>query len=176
MKRKMTTREWILLGVLVVLALVSGYVMLFYMPTTAARDNALAEAESYRNQLAAAQVRLAEKQRMERELNEIAQNPSSVGLPDYDNIQPLMEELSAILSAAQSYSLSFATPDTSESIVTREVSVSFTCDSYIAAKGVLQRLHDSQYRCMLNNINISRGETAYDPATVSAGIVFFECQ
>ena len=40
MKRSLTAREWILLGLLGVVALVSGYVMLFYMPMTARRDAA----------------------------------------------------------------------------------------------------------------------------------------
>ena len=32
MKRSLTAREWILLGVLAAVAAVSGYVMLFYLP------------------------------------------------------------------------------------------------------------------------------------------------
>ena len=92
MKRKLTVREWMLLGVLAVLAAVSGYVMLFYIPTTAARDSALTETESCRLELEAAQLRLAEKRRMERELEEIfalAEEPRA--LADYDNrVQPVL--------------------------------------------------------------------------------------
>ena len=177
MKRKLTAREWMLLGVLAVLALVSGYVMLFYMPTTQARDTALAETETCKAQTEAAQVRLAEKQRMERELEEIfAQNPNPLGLADYDNLQPVMLELNTILAAAQNYSLSFATVDASQSVVRREISVNFTCDSYGTAKAILQRLHDSLYRCMLNNISISLGRGTDGLASVSGSIVYFECQ
>ena len=66
MKRSLTAREWILLGLLGVVALVSGYVMLFYMPMTARRDAAREETELCRLQAEAAQVRLEEKRRMER--------------------------------------------------------------------------------------------------------------
>ena len=176
MKRKLTPRECMLLGVLAVLVLASAYVMLFYMPTTSARDNALAETETCWQQIEVAQLRLTEKQRMERELEEIfAQDPNPLGLANYDNLQPVMMELHTVLADTQDYSLSFATVDASQRIVRREISVNFTCDSYDTAKSGLQQLHDSAFRCMLNNVTISRGRDA-GSASVSGSIVFFECK
>lgn len=175
MKRKITPREWTLLGLLAVIAIVSGYIALFYMPTTEARDNAIAEKANYEQQLAAVQDRLVEKQRMERELDEIfAANPNPLGLPDYDNLQPVMKELYAVL-AGTDYDLSFASVDASKTVVRRQISVSFGCESYNAAKQVLQRLDNSQYRCMLNDISIS-GERSSGAVSVRGTIVYFECQ
>ena len=177
MKRKLSPREWMLLGVLAVLVIVVGYIVLFYMPTTNARDSALSETESCKQQTEAARVRLEEKRRMERELEEIFdQNPNPLSLADYDNLQSVMVELNSILAATQNYSLSFATVDTSQDIVRREITISYTCDSYATAKSVLQRLHDSAYRCMLNNVNISGGRSNDSSASVSGSIVFFECK
>ena len=176
MKRKLTAREWMLLGVLVVLAVISSYVAFFYMPMTSARDAALAETQSCEEQNEALQLRLAEKQRMERELEEIfLRDAHPIGLPDYDNLQPVIIELNGVLASTENYSLSFATVDDSESVVRREIAISFTCGSYDAAKGVLQRLHDSLYRCMLNNVSISLGQDGSDPVSVSGSIVYFEC-
>ena len=177
MKRKLAPREWMLLGVLAILATASAYVMRFYMPVTSARDTALAETESCRQQIEAAQLRLTEKQRMERELEEIfAQDENPLGLADYDNLQPVMWELNTILATAQNYSLSFAAVDDSQSVVRREISVSFTCDGYDTAKNILQQLHDSMYRCMLNNISISLGQSSGGSVSISGSIVYFECQ
>lgn len=176
MKRKLMPREWMLLGVLAALVVIAGYIMLFYMPTTSARDAALAEAESCRQDTETARVRLEEKLRMEQELEEIfAQNPNPLALADYDNLQPVMVELNTILAGTDTYSLSFATVDTSESIIRREISINYTSDSYNAAKNVLQQLHDSTYRCMLNNIAISGMLDTEGTTTVSGSIVFFEC-
>ena len=176
MKRKLTPREWMLLGVLAVLVVVVGYITLFYVPTTNARDTALAETESIKEQTMAAQIRLAEKHRMVRELDELFdRNPNPLALADYDNLQPVMVELNSILAATQNYSLSFATVNASQSIIRREISISFTCESYATAKVVLQRLHDSMYRCMLNNVTISGGRDG-GSVSVSGSIVFFECQ
>lgn len=177
MKRKLTAREWVLLGMLAVIAAVSGYVMLFYVPMTTARDSALAETETCKLELEAAQLRLAEKRRMERELEEIfAQEEAPLGLATYDNLQPVMLELNTVLSDTQDYSLSFATVDTSQSIVRREISLNFTCVGYDTTKAVLRRLDDSLYRCMLNHITISLGQSADDLTSVSGSVVFFEYQ
>lgn len=177
MRRSLTAREWILLGVLAVLALASGYMMLFYLPSTSQRDTAREETGLYQLQTEAAQLRLAEKRRMERELDALfAQEEEPLGLAPYDNLQAVMFELHGILDQTREYSLSFGTVDTSQHIVRREISLSFTCSGYDTAKAVLQRLHDSLYRCMLSNITISLGQAADGGAAVSGSLVYFECQ
>lgn len=179
MSRKLSPREWMLLGVLFILVVVAGYIVLFYTPTTNARDAALAETETTRDQMAAAQIRLAEKQRMERELDELfSQNQNPLALADYNNLQPVIVELDTILGSTQDYKLSFATVDDTQSVIRREISVNFTCSSYAMAKAALQRLHDSSYRCMLNDVNISneRNGGSNSSVKVNGSIVYFECQ
>ena len=177
MKRKLTAREWMLLCVLAVLAVVSGYIMLFYMPVTTQRDSALNEVEACRLELEAAQLRLDEKQRMERVLEKVFSQPGEpMGLAPYDNLQPVMVELHAILDGAEDYSLSFGTVDTQEPIVRRSISLTYTTGSYATARNILQRLHDSAYRCMLDSVNISMGQDAGDAISVNSTIVFFEYQ
>ena len=177
MKRKLTAREWMLLGIFGILAIVCGYIMLFYNPTTSARDAALVEAEVCKEQTQAAQVRLAEKQRMERELDELfAQNPDPQPLADYDNLQPVMVVLNSILEPTRDYTLNFSTVDATRSIVRREISIRFTCDSYTRARSILWDLYNIKFRCMLNDLNIGIGQNAEDRVSVNGSIVFFECQ
>lgn len=125
--------------------------------------------------------------RMEKELEEIfAANPDPLSIPDYDNLKPVMFELNSILAETDNYTLTFGTVDTSESIIRRGISMSFTCGSYDSAKGVLEKLHDSSYRCMLDNLNVSLGsysrnnfwdEDYYgNSVVVSGNIVFFGYQ
>lgn len=84
-----------------------------------------------------------------------------------------MFELNSILKNSQSYSLSFGTVDSSQSIVRRSISMQFTAVNYDAAKDILQQLHDSQYRCLLNDVNIASGTA---DVSVTASIIFFEHQ
>lgn len=177
MKRQLTARERILLGLLAVVALVSGYILLFYTPMTAERDDALAETQLCLAQLEAARSRAAEKQRMERELKELfAQNRHPVSLAPYDNVQPVMVELHAILSAAEDYSLTFSTVNAEKSIVRRSIALNFTSGSYERTKSILRQLRNSEYRCMLENVAISIGRGAGRAVSVDAVIVFFEYQ
>ena len=171
MRRQLTTREWMLLALLGVILLASGYMLLFYMPLTAERDRCLGEAESCRAEIEAAQLRLEEKRRMERELEDLfsaGEPPRSIA--DYDNLQPVMFELNSILASTQDYSLSF------QAIVRRSISMSFTTGTYESAKAVLQQLHDSAFRCMLDSVNVSVGQGEQDAVSVSGNIVFFEYQ
>lgn len=175
MRRQLTAREWMLLGVLGALLLVSGYLLLFYMPMTAERDRCAGETESCRLETEAARLRLDEKHRMERELEELfAAEVPPLSIPDYDNLQPVMFELNSILAPTEDYSLSFSTVDTSQTITRRSISMSFTTGSYESAKAVLRQLHDSAFRCMLDGVNVSIGQREEGVVSVGGNIVFFE--
>lgn len=174
MRRQLTAREWMLLAVLGVMLLVSGYMMLFYMPMTTERDRCISETESCQIEIEAAQIRLEDMRRMERELEELFSGEvPPLSIADYDNLKPIMFELNAILAAAENYTLSFSTVDASQTIVRRSISMSFTADSYAAARKILQQLHDSAFRCMLDslNLNLGGGDGA---VSVSGIIVYFE--
>jgi len=164
-----------LLGLLGLILAASAYIMLFYMPQTSERDRCLGEAESCRAEIEAAQLRVEEKRRMERELEYLFSGEvPPLGIADYDNLQPVMFELNAILAPTQDYTLSFSTVDASQPIVRRSIALSFTADSYAAAKTVLQRLHGSAYRCMLDSLSLSMGQGG--GVAVTGTIVFFEYQ
>lgn len=177
MKRKLTPREWILLGVLACMAVVSAYVMLFYMPVTTQRDNAIAETEACRMELEVVQAQVEDKRRMERELERIfAGTDDPLSLAPYDNLKQVMVELNAILAGARDYSLSFGTVNTETAIVRRSISLTYTTGSYQSAKAILQQLHDSAYRCMVDGVAVTTGQTAGDAVTVNANLVYFEYQ
>lgn len=177
MRRQLTTREWMLLALLGVILLISGYMLLFYIPQTSEQDRCVGETETCRMETEAAQIRLEEKQRMERELEELfAAETPPLSIADYDNLQPVMFELNSILASTMDYSLSFSTVDASQTIVRRSISMTFTTPTYESAKAVLQKLHDSAYRCMLDGISISIGQGNEGSVSVSGNIVFFEYQ
>lgn len=176
MKRKLTPREWMLLGVLAIVAAVSGYIMLFRIPMTQQRDQMRQQIQLCQEQLEAAQVRVTKKQQMERELKAIFdKNPDPLSLAPYDNLQPVMVELHRVLSAAEDYSLAFSTVNAEESIVRRSINLNFTSGSYAAAKEILRELHGGMYRCLLSDLSITIGQEATNGLTTVTGtIVFFE--
>lgn len=177
MRRQLTPREWMLLGLFGVILIVSGYILLFYTPMTSERDRCLSQAESCRTETELYQARLADKLRMEKELETLeAGGGSLVSIPDYDNIHPVILELDGILSSTGEYSLSFANVDTSQTIIRRNIAMSYSTGGYEAARAVLQRLHDCAFRCMLDDISMSFQQEDGKSASVSGTIIFFEYQ
>lgn len=180
MKRRLSAREVILLGLLLALALAGGYMLLFYTPMTSELERLTNEKTACEEQIEPALLKIEDKKRMKRELEEIfAQNPEPVGLAPYDNQKPVMMELNSVLRSTNNYSLSFSTveSESEDGIVRRRVSLSFSSNSYAMAKEVLQKLHDSAYRCMVDDLSVSIGEGAEGiegAVSVNMTIVFFE--
>jgi hypothetical protein len=111
---------------------------------------------------------------MERELAQLFSSGSApVSIAPYDNLRAVMVELNGILAQTREYALNFSTVDTAETIVRRYISLSYTTDTYAAAKSVLQSLHDSTYRCMLDGLDLTFTD---DGVEVDATLVFFEYQ
>lgn len=176
MKRQLSAREIILLGILLVLLVVGGYWMLLYTPMKQELERLEAESVTYEEQIQVALAQAEDKRRMEQELAEIfAANPNPVGLAPYDNQKPVMFELNSILQSAEEYYLSFSTVDNGQEdgIVRRRIALSFTGSSYEKAREVLEELHSSAYRCMLDNLSVSLGEDG-GRTTVDVTLVFFE--
>lgn len=179
MKRQLSAREVSLLGVLLVVVLVGGYLLLFRIPM----QDELARLEDERiaceEQLVPAMAKIAEMERMEKELKEIVMNNSNPpSLAPFDNQKPVMYELNAILQSANEYYLSFSTVNTGngkDALVRRQISLRFTAAGYDIAKEVLGKLHDSIYRCMLDDLSISLGEGG-GAVSVDVTLVYFEYQ
>lgn len=172
MKRRLSSREKALLGILVILVLVSGYYLWFYVPAQDKLISLESQILGTQDAIDADKIKISKKQKMEQELKEIFENdPNPVSMAAYDNIQNVMLELNTILSQTDDYSLNFDAADTGQEdgIVRRRISLQFKCGSYEAAKGVLQELHDSPYRCMLDDLTLNESERTVTDGTFVGG-------
>ena len=173
--RKLSTRERVLLLLLAVIAIVSGYILLFYLPTTQRIESLNAQITQSQELVAQLDAKLASQQQMENKLEQFSAQDAQVPyMPAYDNIQAVMTELHAILAGCQEYSLSFQSEQGEDHVFYRRVSISFTCSSYEQAQEILQKLHDSTLRGLLEDVQISLQEDGTVKA--SATIIFFEYQ
>ena len=173
MRRRLTFRETVLLTVLLVLAAGSAYYMFFFRPN---RDEKLAvdiQILAVQDQIETDQLRLARMQKMQSELEAIfADDPDPASMAPYDNGRAVLHELSAVLAGAEDYSLSFTTSpsDESDDVIRRSVSMNFSCAGYEQARDILLQLHDSQYRCILENLSLtSRAAAETVPDDQAAG-------
>lgn len=177
MKRQLSGREVVLLAILLIIIVAGGYIFLYYTPMKDEAARLEADRISCEEQLVPALARIEEKKRMEQELKILEADPDSRELAPYDNQKAVMIELNAILQTTSQYSLSFSTVGTgkSDSLICRRISLNFTADSYDMAKQVLDDLHASMFRCMLDDLSISLGEGG-NLASVAVTMVYFEYQ
>lgn len=153
MKKLLTAREVLLLCVLGILAVASSYMLMFRSPITNELDYINNSIQTTNVKIESESQRLEEKKRMEKELERIfSQEKEPVSIAPYDNLKQVMIELNAVLAAAQEYTLSFGTVDAETDIVQRKISLSFRSADYESAVGILSRLNESEYRCMLDEI------------------------
>lgn len=173
--RKLSTRERVLLAILVVVAVVSGYVLLFSMPLNEkiqTLGQEIMESEDLKTQL---ESRWSQQQRLQQLTEQLKKQEGEARyMPEYDNLQAVMVELNTILADCQEYSLAFQSDDPEDAIYARRATIPFTCGSYDQARDVLQRLHDSPLRNLITDVQITEQDDGSVKAT--ATMLFFEYQ
>jgi hypothetical protein len=178
-KSKLSPRENFMLTFLVVLLIGVGYYMFFYTPLQndlAAIANASSECDT---SIATSMSKIQKMDDMQAELDEIFSRPADeiTEIAPYDNKDVVLTQLYGILARTSDYSLNFTDPEVQpDGTVRRNISMSFHCDSYEAAKDVIRDLTDSQWRCLVSNLSIScdGGDMMTMDVTVTATITFFE--
>lgn len=173
--KRLSLRERVLLVLLVDIAAVSAYVLLFYIPTSQRMDalhTQIATSQELESEL---EARLTAKRQMEQELARLPEQKNQpLYMPVHDNLQAVMVELNAILAETQEYSLFFQGDQGEENVFCRQVSIPFTCGSYEQAREILQKLHDSPIRGTLGDTKIAQQENG--TVRVTAVMLFFEYQ
>lgn len=173
--RKLTLRERVLLLLLAVIVVISGYILLFYLPMSQRVESLNAQIAQSEELVAQLQTKLDNQRQMQQELTQLStqENPSPY-MPEYDNLQAVMVELNSILANCQNYSISFQEDQPQDHIFSRHVTIPFTCSSYQQARDILQKLHDSSLRGLLGNVQLSQQQDGTVNATAS--MTFYEYQ
>lgn len=171
MKKGLSIREKVLLAILGVLAAVMVYNYLFLIPIQEEIAQAEAEYLNMDETIILLDAKTAKYNQMKEELEVIkaGQTEDTKALPQFDNRENLMVQLSNILAKTEKYSLVFGTIGDDGVTVSRSVTLNFTCDSYETAKGILMEIRDGEYPCTFGNLYLSN-----EGMTVSVNITYFE--
>lgn len=173
MFNKISSREKVLLVILIVLIIASMWYMLFYTPTQEKKARYEAELLEMEDTIILAEARVAHMRKMKSELealtvegaeNEIKETPL------YDNSRKLMENLNLILMSAVEYSISFSEITEKEQIARRDVALNYQCRSYEQAKEILTNIRDGKYPCIIKDVNLSFDELY----RVTVNLTYFE--
>ena len=178
-KNKLSLRETVMLVFLVVLLIGVGYYMGFYTPLQNEMASIASQSSDCDSMITASMAKVTKMNEMQAELDEIFARPADeiTEIAPYDNKEVVLNQLYGILGRTTDYSLNFTDPNVQEDgTVRRNISMSFHCNSYEAAKEVIRDLTDSQWRCLVSNLAIScdEGDMMRYGVNVSATITFFE--
>lgn len=178
--RTFSRREKLLMLLLAAIMLLGVYLLGVHYPV---RDS-LAQLETERAnldlELQIAMAQYSSYTAMQEELEELLSRPSDqvTVVPDYDNLQPLMNRLNQILSLAESYDLSFDPVTVEDSIVRRTIRMSFTCGSYQSARSIVEQLYRTGWRCLVSDLSLSTpqgaGNLADSTVVAAATVTYFE--
>jgi len=178
-KSKLSAREIIMLLFLVVLLIGLAYYMGFYTPLQEELASIANQSAQIDNEIGVAMVKVNSMDAMQAELDEILSRPADeiTEIAPYDNKEVVLTQLYGILGQAEDYSLNFTDPNVeNDGTVRRNISMTFSCSTYAAAKAIIRDLTDSQWRCLVSNLSVvaANGDLMADPVTVTATITFFE--
>lgn len=177
-KYTFSTREKIMLGLLVVVALAVAWYQLLYMPI----QNRIAELDS---QIAATQdeivMRRATAASLENMQSAIAEYESKgytpLFLPSYDNTQQLMAYLNGVLSVTSSYSMSFDAPTKADDgTVHRSGSINYSVADYASARSVVNSIARGPYSCRIDSLGITDKNVGSDSSKGSGSAVSVNLQ
>jgi Tfp pilus assembly protein PilO len=161
MMTKMSPRERTLLVIFAILLVGALYYLFFLSPLQSKTDAVTAQIADTEDEMDAAQIKLQQKKTMQDELDKIFAdaNGDPTKIPDYDNVQAVIQELNKILSESDQYTLDFGElEDSTNSIIRRPVSLSFSCSSYDAVRSILEQLGSSEFRSLITDVSITNNE------------------
>ena len=107
------------------------------------------------------QLQLIEWEKMQSEIDRIGKVSTS-SLETYDNQKAEINLLNDIFEPVIRYNFSFEKPVATGDTVRRNVKVDFTAIDYKSALDIITQLHNSKYRVLIHDINITSGDLTAD--------------
>lgn len=171
LNRSFSTRETVLILVLVFLLIVACYYFLVVknVADTMAANNA--ELASIEMNIDVQESLAADRARMKAELEALGDNETLPEVATYDNIRNELNELNALLGNATTYNLSFGQPTVEGQLVRRTVTASFTVPSYAEAIDTVRKLENGTYRCQITDFTM-KGDLLANGSVSSVNATF----
>lgn len=192
LSRDFTLREKILLIVFCLILLALAYYRFVYVPCNNAIERARTDRDNYQTELLIALTKEAQLRKMKTELDSLGELQETSRMDSYNNSKAELSLLNSVLETADNYSVSFASVTRDGDQIRRNFSLQFTTGSFQTAKRIIARLAESEYRCLIGDMQYTKtlrraneGETTvggqwidgvyyFDVITVATTATFFE--
>lgn len=178
LSRKFTTREKVLLLILILILVGELYYLLVHRRV----ENDLLEAQSRLEEATVSynieSAKTAKKNGMLKAIGEAQKDADVHPLPDYDNSTNVVAYLNGVLASADEYNLIFNTVSYSNYVAMRPINMSFTCQGYSAVRNIVTQLENGPYYCEVTGLSMAAGNGIDDltggNVSVQLTAVFYE--
>ncbi len=184
MSRDVTTKEKILLVILVLIILAFGYYRFVDQPVRKNLAKADAEYQALQTELTEVRIKIKELQRMQDEIDLITAGGKDSYMPSYNNAKAELAMLNDILNeSVTQYSVAFTNVTRYKDQIRRDFKLDFNTPDYDSMKMVIDKLTGVDYRCMIGDCSCRvvdlkiRNPLPDEPTTalaVSATATFYE--
>lgn len=171
MSRDFTTKEKIILLVLVLFLIGFGYYQFIDKPIRSSLEKAAAETASLQQELNEVNAKIANLERMKHELEDLTAENRSSYMASYNNSKAELKLLNDILSDATQYSIAFASVTRNGDQIRRDFSLQFTAPDYDSMRDIIKKLTGVEFRCLIGNMNCSITKTRYRDVTEYGALV-----
>ena len=173
LSRELSTREKTLLLVLIVIILAALYYLFIFQPVTDKINASKSNAESLETQLVALDKRVAQIQKMQKSVEEYADNGHIVSImPSYSAGKQELVFLNSTLAASEDYYVGFTDITREGNQIRREFSLKFTVDQYKEAENIINILEHSDLRCLISDFSVNPVENG---ESIESGKVEASC-
>ncbi len=177
--RKFSTREKILLAVLVIIIVAALYYMFIYQPLTASLNNSKSNAQALEQQLVALDIKVEQIKNMQKSIEEYADNGHIVSImPSYNAGKQELVFLNSTLAASEDYYVGFTNITRQGNQIRREFSLKFTVDRYSDAENIINILEHSDLRCLISDFSVKPveqdGRVETDEVEANCVATFYE--
>ena len=152
LSRDFTTKEKVFLLILALILIALAWYRFVFIPCRDGVAAANAERDQYKSELLVASAKEAQLQKMQEELNALGELKYASRMESYNNTKQELTLLNSILENANEYSVSFSGVTKDGDQIRRNFSLRFKTDSFAAAKEIVDRLSNSEYRCLLGDL------------------------
>lgn len=186
LSRDFNTAEKVLLTFLTLLLLGLAYYWFVDQPCRNAITAANSERDALQVELFAVQAKEAQLKRMQDELDRLGSLEETSRMESYNNTKAELTMLNNALTSADSYYINFSSVTRNGDQIRRNFSLQFTTRSFDDAKSIIADLSQSEYRCLLGDMQYSvtphysysiysgLPDEAYDVITVNTTATFYE--
>ncbi len=179
LSRKFSTREKVLLLVLALIIIAALYYMFLYQPLTTRLTNSKSNAEALEQQLAALDKKVEQIKRMQKSVEEYANNGHIVSImPSYNAGKQELVFLNSTLAASEDYYVGFTNITRNGNQIRREFSLKFTVDRYSDAENIINILEHSDLRCLISDFTVrpveQDGRVESDKVEANCVATFYE--